>query len=149
MTTKLNLGCGRDYKDGWENIDISKEVRADHHLDIRTTKLPFGDGEASEVYISGVLEQVGNNEQFIFVMNECNRVLEKGGVMNVVVPNSKYAIAHQDPMDVRKFTVPTFEYFLEGNRHYDLYGSVYGFLPWNRASVTENGRGILEVKMIK
>ena len=69
--------------------------------------------------------------------------------MVVVVPNAKHAIAHQDPMDIRKFTIPTFSYFLKGDRHYELYGSVYGFEPWSRIDIQENERHILTVTMIK
>lgn len=164
---KLNIGCGRDYREGWFNIDISPDVRADMRLDIRTQPLIKGgtvgydgedpvmrpilieDGSASEIYISGVLEQIGDNDQFIFAMNECWRVLKIGGVMTVVVPNAKYAIAHQDPMDVRKFTPATFEYFIAGNRHHELYGSVYGFMPWSHIEGKENARGILTMSMTK
>lgn len=146
---RLNVGCGRDIKSGWINLDISKDVPADIHMDIRTGVFPLENGSCSDVYISGVLEQIGDNDQLIHVMNECHRVLKPGGKMVVVVPNAKHAIAHQDPMDVRKFTIPTFQYFLKGDRHYELYGSVYGFLPWSDIQIHENERHILTVTMTK
>lgn len=146
---KLNIGCGRDYRKGWENWDISNDVKAERHFDIRKQPWPCDDGVADEIYISGVLEQIGNNDQFIHVMNECARVLKLGGVMNVVVPNARFAIAHQDPMDVRKFTRETFFYFLESDRHYELYGSVYGFKPWRQLVIEENERHIFSIRMTK
>lgn len=146
---KLNIGCGRDYRPGWVNIDISSECKTDVRMDIRTEYLPAREYEADEIYISGVLEQIGDNDQLIHVMNECHRVLKPGGKMVVVVPNAKHAIAHQDPMDVRKFTIPTFQYFLKGDRHHELYGSVYGFYPWSDIQIHENERHILTVTMIK
>ena len=146
---KLNIGCGRDYRPGWMNIDISSDCKTDVRMDIRTDTLPAREYEADEVYISGVLEQIGDNDQLINLMNECHRVLKPGGKMVVVVPNAKHAIAHQDPMDVRKFTIPTFQYFLKGDRHYELYGSVYGFLPWSDIQIHENERHILTVTMTK
>lgn len=146
---KLNIGCGRDYKPGWWNCDISKGVKAEAYLDIRKDALPIPDGAADEIYISGVLEQIGDNDQFIFALNECHRVLKPGGRMIVVVPNARFPIAHQDPMDVRKFTAETFAYFQIGLRQYDLYGSVYGFKGWASIVIEENVRHIFIVRFTK
>jgi hypothetical protein len=66
-----------------------------------------------------------------------------------VVPNAKYAIAHRDPMDIRKFTPDTFRYFLASTQEYRDYGSVYGFKPWQSLDIQENQRHILTVTMIK
>lgn len=154
---KLNIGCGRDYKPGWVNIDISHAVRAEAHIDIRIHELVdaddargrIPDNSVDEIYISGVLEQIGENEHLIHALNECHRVLKPGSIMEVVVPNARFAIAHQDPMDVRKFTRETFPYFIAGMRHHELYGSVYGFKGWSSADIGENDRHILIIKMRK
>lgn len=146
---KLNVGCGRDYREGWVNIDISKDVRAEHYLDIRKDPLPFDDQSVGLIYISGVLEQIGSNDEFLFCMQELYRVLEPGAIMQVIVPNAAYAIAHQDPMDVRKFTKPTFMYFLKNDRHHQLYGSVYGFPGYSEITIDENERHILTICLKK
>lgn len=155
MQKRLNIGCGRDYREGWINYDISSECNPDMVLDIRLHQLYDLDKKlipkdtVDEIYISGVLEQIGENEHLIHAMNECHRVLKPGGKMIVVVPNAKYAIAHQDPMDVRKFTAETFPYFEKGTRHHDLYGSVYGFNGWSKIRIEENARHIFTVEFIK
>lgn len=146
---RLNIGCGRDYRDGWWNCDISQNCKSDATLDIATQQIPFSGGTVDEVYISGVLEQIAGNEGLIHAMNECYRVLKPGGVMTVVVPNARYAIAHRDPMDVRKFTREMFEYFRSGTREFKLYGSVYGFCGWTDITVTENHRHIFTVTFVK
>jgi SAM-dependent methyltransferase len=154
---KINIGCGRDYKAGWLNTDISRDCKADAYFDIRKDIIVKGprvgdkvvDNSADYVYISGVLEQIGENEHLVHAMNECWRVLKDGGIMEVIVPNARFAIAHQDPMDVRKFTKETFLYFLGGSRQYKLYGSVYGFKPWSDISIEENERHIMIIKMKK
>lgn len=145
---KLNIGCGRDYRPGWVNIDISPQVKAEKYLDIRRESLPYADDSASEIYISGVLEQIESNDHFVHVMVECYRVLAKNGRMTVVVPNARYAIASQDPMDVRKFTKETFNYFLRGDRHHKLYGSVYGFPGFDMITINENERHIFTAELI-
>lgn len=148
-TLKINVGCGRDYRKGWWNTDVSDQVLVDQRMDIGTGSLDVPDDAAGLVYISGVLEQIGPNEQLVHALNECWRVLGPGGQTVIVVPNAKYAIAHRDPMDIRKFTPDTFRYFLEGAQEYRDYGSVYGFKPWRSLDIQENERHILTVTMIK
>jgi len=41
---RLNLGCGRDYRPGFTNIDVRPDVGADLVYDI-TSPLPFPDIE--------------------------------------------------------------------------------------------------------
>lgn len=154
---KLNIGCGRDYRQGWINIDISYKVKAEAYLDIGKHELcsrseapdRIESDSVSEIFISGVLEQIGPNEELIHAMNECWRVLKPGGQIVIVVPNAKHAIAHRDPMDIRKFTIPTFNYFIDGMQEYRDYGSVYGFKPWRTLDIQENERHILTVTMSK
>lgn len=118
-------------------------------MDIRSEKLPFANETVDEVYVSGVLEQIGSNEQLIYAMNEMHRVLKIGGQMIAVVPNARFAIAHRDPMDIRKFTPETFSYFDSGKQEHALYGSVYGFCPWTDIRIEENTRHILTIHMTK
>lgn len=146
---KINIGAGMDYRENWLNTDISRSAKTDVINDIGNDRLPVDDGEAEQVYCSGVLEQILENKQLIFAMNEMWRVLKKGGLLEIVVPNAEHAIAFQDPMDVRKFTPKTFAYFIDGVREYELYGKVYGFKPWSNCNIVENSRGILEVKLVK
>lgn len=146
---KVNIGCGRDVKPGWINTDVSQDTKADIVHDIRCERLPIDDASADEVYCSGVLEQILDSEDLRFAINEVWRVLAPGGTFNIVVPNAEYAIACQDPFDVRRFVPKTFDYFLGGAREYLLYGSVYGFKPWKSVTVRENQRHILEVTLVK
>jgi predicted SAM-dependent methyltransferase len=146
---RINIGCGHDYREGWINTDISPKLRCNYVHDIREEKLPVEDGEAEEVYCSGVLEQLQMNEDLLFALNEMWRVLKKGGKLTLVVPNAEHSIAFQDPMDVRKFVPKTFNYFVEGEREYQLYGKIYGFKPWSSVSIQENQRHILIVTLVK
>lgn len=146
---KVNIGCGRDYRPGWFNTDISEEVKCEQYMDIGKHALRLNDNSVTLIYISGVLEQIGPNEELIHALNECWRVLKPDGEIQIVVPNAKHAIAHRDPMDIRKFTIPTFNYFIKGLQEYEDYGSVYGFKPWSDLSIIENQRHILTVTMYK
>jgi predicted SAM-dependent methyltransferase len=146
---QINIGAGRDYRKGWLNTDVSHEAKPDIVHDIRIDKLPVKDEEAEDVYCSGVLEQILDNESLLFAFNEVWRVCKKGCTFKIVVPNAEHSIAFQDPFDVRKFTPKTFQYFIQGSREYELYGKVYGFLPWTSVKIHENERHILTVILTK
>lgn len=147
--SKINLGCGMDYRQGWKNWDISEECKTDAIVDIRQDVFPAEDGEAELVYVSGVFEQIASNEELVHAMNECHRCLQDGGTMEVVVPNAENSIAWQDPFDVRKFVPKTFDYFIGEEREYKLYGKLYGFKPWSSVDIRTNPRGIMEITMVK
>ena len=146
---KINSGCGKDYREGWWNTDIAEGIKVEQRMDVRKHKFNIGKEASELVYCSGVLEQILENEHLVHAMNEMWRVLKKGGVAEIVVPNAEHSIAFQDPFDVRKFTPKTFAYFIEGKREYELYGKLYGFQPWSSCEINENHRNILEVKLTK
>jgi len=143
---KLNIGCGRDYRKGWKNVDASREVKADEYYDIRNG-IKEEENSCIEIYCSGVLEQILENEKFLFVMNELWRVLDPNGIATIVVPSSRYAIAFRDPFDCRHFIEETWDYIDYNKKYYHLYGSVYGFKPWIVLEKTTNLRGIMTIVM--
>lgn len=144
---RVNIGCGRDYREGWFNVDISREVRADFYADIGKDTLPIN--EANHVYISGVLEQIKENKDFVHALNECWRILRYGGTMLAHVPNVSHKNAFKDPFDVRYFSEETWNYVLGDKREYALYGSVYGFHPWDLLDITTNANGIICINLKK
>lgn len=81
----LNLGCGYRYIESWDNVDFvstGKSVRA-HNL---LQGIPFPDNTYDVVYHSHVLEHFPKDRAANFI-KECFRVLKKGGVLRVVVPD--------------------------------------------------------------
>jgi predicted SAM-dependent methyltransferase len=81
----LNLGCGYRFINGWTNIDFvsTGEGVVAHNL---TKGIPCPDNQFDVVYHSHVLEHMDITTGQFF-MSECYRVLKKGGVIRVVVPN--------------------------------------------------------------
>ena len=132
---KVNIGCGKDKREGYVNLDISSNVGADIVCDIEEG-LPFKDNECEEIICLDVLEQISSADKFVFVMNELWRVTKLGGSVHVRVPNAKDICAFQDPMDSRHFTEETFTYMQHGHTRYERYQ--YGFKPWF-VGVLENG----------
>lgn len=85
---KLNLGCGADVRQGWENLDYNPNVckrRGVKRCDV-FKKLPYPDGSVSEIHARYVLEY-GSYHRTPQVIEEWLRVLEPGGTITIAVPD--------------------------------------------------------------
>jgi predicted SAM-dependent methyltransferase len=134
---KLNLGCGRDKREGYINADISSDVGPDLVLNV-LDGIPFEDNSFDEVVAQNVLTQIERGADFIFVMNELHRVTK--GTILIRVPNAEDICAWQDPLDCRRFTDQSFTYMEHGHRRYEQYGKSYGFKPFKVSLLENNGR---------
>lgn len=79
---KLNLGCGNDKRKNFVNCDIRPEVDPDVVCDVRN--LHFSDEYADEIVAQDLLEHFENPVE---VLKEWHRVLKKGGVLWLRVPD--------------------------------------------------------------
>lgn len=82
---RLNYGCGRDYREGWVNVDVNPEVRADIHVSVGV-RLPLPDGEFQEVLLDNVLEHIPRHQVFEF-LDEIHRVSAHGAIVRIYVPH--------------------------------------------------------------
>jgi predicted SAM-dependent methyltransferase len=81
----LNLGCGSRFHEDWINFDFvsnSTFVQTANLID----GIPLENESIDVVYNSHVLEHFTKSQGEYF-LNECFRVLKKGGVLRVVVPD--------------------------------------------------------------
>lgn len=79
---KLNLGCGRDKKQGFVNVDNAPVWRPDVLHDL-TSHWPWPNDSIDEIIAWQLLEHIPN---LIFFMNEAHRVLKIGAPINITVP---------------------------------------------------------------
>lgn len=116
---KLHIGCGRRYIKGWKHVDIQWDGHIDfvaeaHHLDM------IEDGFCEVVYASHVLEYYDWEAAFNVVLPEWNRVLIKGGILRVAVPD---------------FTAMAGLYFSENLSLDRLIGPLYGKMQSNGETI--------------
>lgn len=126
---KLHLGCGNDYREGYVNCDISKEVKTDKVINLEE-KLPFENDSIDEIIANHVLEHVQN---FIPLMHELHRICKNGVKIKIKVPFYASWGQFNDPTHVRFFTPLTFDYFQKGNYSHEV----------------ESNKDMFEIKKIK
>lgn len=108
---RLNLGCGRDIREGYVNLDACPLEGVDVVADI-TKKLPFEDGAFDEVFTAHVLEHMENLNA---LMAELYRITKKSGVIRIFVPHFTNFGAYTDPTHKRFFGYFTMDYYTENN----------------------------------
>ena len=106
--TKIHLGCGHLYFNGWINVDVSTLVKADVFHDLNIFPWPFKSGSADEIWADQVIEHLPDT---IKVVEEVHRILKPGGVFNGQVPYSGSVWAFTDPTHKAFFTERSFRYF--------------------------------------
>ena len=92
---KLNLGCGRDIKSGWTNVDSRKFDGVDIVADL-SQPWPWADESVEEIHLSHVLEHF-TADQRVHIANEIYRVLITGGKATIITPHWAHNRAYGDP----------------------------------------------------
>jgi SAM-dependent methyltransferase len=111
LARKLNIGCGRDIRAGWVNIDGADLPGIDFTVDLDacgSTPLPLPDDHFEELELIHVLEHLRNP---LPLMQELWRVAAPGARLFVKVPHAGHDDAWVDPTHVRAVTPQTFAYF--------------------------------------
>jgi SAM-dependent methyltransferase len=104
---RLNLGCGRDIRPGYVNLDVAALPGVDVVHDL-SKPLPFADGEFEEILCKDVLEHL----DYVPVLREVHRVLRLDGRLHVEGPHFTSAAAYVDPTHRTAFSIQTFEFFV-------------------------------------
>lgn len=102
---RLNLGSGGDYKEGWINCDIRKDIKTDVVLDLKK-KLPFEDNSVDEILMKHVLEHVPG---YGSLLREMHRVCKRGAIINILVPFFSNQNMFGSPNHINFFNYGTLE----------------------------------------
>lgn len=87
-TIKLHIGCGKNYFDGWINIDNNSDnniQKLDLNLDLRNP-LPFKDNSVDYIYNEHFLEHLTVTEG-LQALIEFRRVLKPDGILRIAMPD--------------------------------------------------------------
>ncbi len=109
---RLNLGCGRDRKKGYVNLDSSKRVNPDKVWDLEKTPLPFKNNSVDEINAEHVFEHITN---FVPLIKDLWRISKNNARIRIKTPFYSSWGQFNDPTHVRFFTPFTFNYFCSEN----------------------------------
>lgn len=83
---KLDLGCGKNKKEGFHGVDRINFETVDTVLDLGSAKWPWNDDSVDEVHCSHFVEHLEATERIHFV-NELFRVLRVGAKATIITPH--------------------------------------------------------------
>ena len=81
---KLNLGSGKDYLEGYVNVDNNSRSRADIVHDLNLYPYPFSDNEFDEVLASHLIEHLNDPLDFL---QEIYRITKRGAKIIIKCPH--------------------------------------------------------------
>jgi predicted SAM-dependent methyltransferase len=129
---KLNLGCGKDIREGYINVDIVKGDGVDFAVDLDRPVWPFATGNFDKILAYDVFEHVLRPVTF---MTECFRLLVPGGLLHLRTPHYMAQHAYTDPTHVRFPTEHTWDYWIPGTILHDTHNAFYGGVSFERISM--------------
>lgn len=86
--TRINVGCGKDVRPGWWNIDM---VRFPGVQEIRDVTRPWRHRDLHYVFAEHFLEHLSLHQGLCFLMHAGN-ALSEGGVIRISTPNLTHAL---------------------------------------------------------
>lgn len=113
---KLNLGCGRDHREGWWNVDLAEDVKPDQSFDAFAFPWPLPSGHFEEAFLRHVVEHVphrmdgSGRDGFFLFMEELHRVLAPRARVEIHVPWPAHRNAWVDPSHTRVLWPESFDY---------------------------------------
>lgn len=153
---KLNLGCGKDTREGFINLDFRENQGVDIVCDIKDG-LPFKNGELDFIFAQDIIEHFPLDYTDTLI-KELYRVLKKGGEIEAQVPNFelnykeyKEGIARKlfkEQSNCHRFSQCVFgKQDYEGNYHYQLFDkdrlrSIFETNGFEVVKEWEYGRGL-------
>lgn len=104
-TMKLNVGCGKDIKNDYVNLDNIKDKNVDIIQNLNTY-WSFKDNTFNEILMKDILEHL---DKPILAIEEAVRICKNNGIIKIRVPHCKCHKAWGDITHVRPFSCESFK----------------------------------------
>ena len=114
---KLNLGCGKDIKKDWINLDSVKLKGVNLIHDINKFPYPFKNNEFDEILCSHILEHV---DDIIKTLRELHRITKNKGKIRIRSPHFSSGVGYWDLTHRRLFSYFSFDYFQDNCHWVDI-----------------------------
>ncbi len=120
---KVELGCGKNKKEGFVGVDIAPRESVDLVADLRRG-LPFAESSVTELRAIHLFEHISDTAG---LMGEVYRACAPGALVTIEVPYARSDGAFADPTHVSLFTEGTWEYFDRGRKAWEFYQFDFDF----------------------
>jgi predicted SAM-dependent methyltransferase len=110
---KLNMGCGADIKEDYDNLDSVKNPGVNIICDLNKFPYPIKDNTYDEIYARFILEHLTDMENFL---RDCHRILKKGGKLIIQVPYDISYSTWSNFQHKRGFNLKTFNMFAKDSK---------------------------------
>jgi hypothetical protein len=107
---KIDLGCGRNKKEGCFGIDIQNFDGVDLVCDCNQ-RIPLDDSIADEIHADDFLEHLQNDKR-IHIISEIWRILKPDGKFYSYTPSTDGRGAYQDPTHYSFWNENSFKYYI-------------------------------------
>lgn len=111
---KLNIGCGKDIKEGYYNVDLIKFPGVDKVLDLDKFPYSLPSDHFDFIYCKSVLQCVKNSTK---VLMEFYRILRPGGRLYFDVPHFSSKNVWKDITHKRGFAFQSFDIFVNNQKY--------------------------------
>ena len=121
---RLNVGCGRDIRAGWVNVDRVKLPGVDKVCDLNKFPWPFKDDEFDEVNCDQVLEHLNDIPR---CLRELWRITKAGAKIHIAVPHYASPGAWFDLTHKHPFGWMSLDYMAANKIHKHSVGNLHSY----------------------
>ena len=107
---RLNLGCGKDIRNGWVNLDFIKNDGVDVIHNLNEYPYPFENNTFDEIIAINLMEHLDRPSDFI---REIWRISKPNAKIEIETPHFSSAVAWQDITHIRPFSLLTLMHYDE------------------------------------
>lgn len=111
LPRRLNIGCGRDYRAGWLNVDLKGDP--DLRWDLDRMPYPLPRGHFEHIAALDVVEHLQDVKAFV---EEAHALLAPGGILEITTPHFSCANSYVDPTHRHHLSYFSFDYFTPGHQ---------------------------------
>ena len=126
---RLNLGCNKVYKEGWVNLDIDRNYKADVYHNLNIYPYPFKNKEFDYILASHIIEHLDDPARAI---KEMRRILKDKGELCIIVPHYTNPMAYS-PRHKTFYSYKTIVHICEGMKIKErklVFTPKYKFMEW-------------------
>lgn len=126
MSRMLNLGCGKDIRSGWVNVDVKDWFGVDVVADLNLP-FPFPNRSFSYVLVRGVYEHIVNRVGF---WKEIRRVMTDDGTLEVRQDSYTHTCAWGNPEHKIAVSYYLFSYHLQKEYGFKIIKTNWSWWAW-------------------